>query len=274
MIRRPRRRSSWSSPGSSRRLRRLSEIPPCPGRNLARCCGRAWRDAMKERPQPPTPGESVGPRRPRSRIYDGAFFGRVLDPFNSDLHGFVAAQVEPGARVLEVGCGTGALALRLARNSAEVVGVELSPAMIAYARRRLAAAATPNVSFVLGDVAAALACRAEASFDVATMVLVLHEMPAEARPGVLREAARLARRVLCFDYTVPLPRSPLGLLYRGLELAAGPEHFRAFRDFSARGGTEAIAATAGLSCRHLRTVAGGCIDVGEVRSEPPRGPAW
>ncbi len=220
---------------------------------------------MEKRGQLPTAVEPVVPRRPRSRIYDGALYGRMLDPLNSNLHGFVAALVEPGARVLEVGCGTGALALQLARNSAEVVGVELSPAMIAYARRRLAAAATPNVSFVLGDVAAALAGRAEASFDIATMVLVLHEMPAEARTEVLREAARLARRVLCFDYRVPLPRSLLGLSYRALELAAGLEHFRAFRDFSARGGTEAIAASAGLSCRHLRTVAGGCIAVDEIR---------
>jgi SAM-dependent methyltransferase len=232
----------------------------------------AWRDAvapredaMNKRAQVGAPGEAIALRKPRSRIYDGAFFGRMLDPFNSDLHGFVAAQVEPGARVLEVGCGTGALAFRLAAKAAEVVGVELSPAMIAYARRRNAIAATPNVSFVLGDVAGALAGRPEASFELATLVLVLHEMPAETRPGVLREAARLARRVLCLDYSVPLPRTPLGLLYRGLELAAGLEHFRAFRDFSARGGTEAIALSAGLSSRRLRTVAAGCIDVCEVR---------
>ncbi len=220
---------------------------------------------MTERAKLPAPGEPVAPRPPRSKIYDGAFFGRVLDPFNAGLHGFVAAQVEPGARVLEVGCGTGALAFRLAPQAAEVVGVELSPAMIGYARRRLSAAAAPNVSFVLGDAAAALAGRADASFDVATMVLVLHEMPAETRPGVLREAARLARRVLCLDYSVPLPHGPLGLLYRGLELAAGVEHFRAFRGFSSLGGTGAIAASAGLSYRHLRTVAGRCIDVAEVR---------
>lgn len=220
---------------------------------------------MSDRAEPPAPGAPVAPRRPRSRIYDGAFFARMLDPFNSGLHGFVATQVEPGARVLEVGCGTGALALRLGQKASEVVGVELSPAMVAYANRRLATTAAPNVSFVLGDLVAALADRPESSFDIATMVLVLHEMPVGAPPGVLREAARLARRVLCLDYSVPLPRSPLGLLYRGLELAAGPEHFRGFRAFSARGGMEAIAAGAGLGYRHLRTVAGGCIEVAEVR---------
>ncbi len=193
-------------------------------------------------------------RETRSRIYDGRFWARVLDPFNADLHAFVADQVEPGSKVLDVGCGTGALAFRVASKAAEVVGVELSPAMVAYANRRLAGADLRNVSFVLGDAATALSARPDDSFDVATLVLVLHEMPAEARPGVLREAARLAARVLCLDYSAPLPLSPAGL-----------EHFRGFRSFIASGGMEAIAAGAGLGYRRLRSVAGGCIEVAEVR---------
>jgi SAM-dependent methyltransferase len=221
---------------------------------------------MGEGPERPSAGtrQGVAPRAPRSRIYDGAFYGRLLDPLNSDLHGFIADQVEPGARVLDVGCGTGALAFRLARKAGEVVGVELSPAMIAYANRRLGAAAARNVSFVLGDVTAALGGQPDGCFDVATIVLVLHEMPAEARAGVLREATRLARRVLCVDFHVPLPWSLTGLLFRSVELAAGREHFRAFRDFNGRGGIPGVAASAGLGCRHVRTIAGAALDVSEV----------
>lgn len=51
-------------------------------------------------------------RTPRSRIYDGRFYARVLDPFLSGLHGKLAQLVEPGGRVLDVGCGTGNLAFR------------------------------------------------------------------------------------------------------------------------------------------------------------------
>ncbi len=202
---------------------------------------------------------------PCGRIYDGAFYARFLDPFNSDLHGFIAKQIEPGSRVLDVGCGTGALAFRMAQQASEVLGVELSPAMVAYATRRLVALATPNVSFVLGDATKALADRPDAAFDVATMALVLHEMPMAVRPAVLREATRLARRVICVDYCVPLPWNPMGLLFRTFELAAGLTHFRAFRDFNARGGTQGIATAARLSCRRLRTISGAAIDVTEVR---------
>jgi cyclopropane-fatty-acyl-phospholipid synthase len=46
-----------------------------------------------------------------------------------------------GERVLEIGCGWGALAERLAREAGcEVVGVTLSPSQLAYARARLDAA--------------------------------------------------------------------------------------------------------------------------------------
>ncbi len=204
-------------------------------------------------------------RAPRSTMYDGAPFAWLVDPINSELHGWLVEQVEPGAKVLDVGCGTGALAFRFARTATEVVGVDLSPAMVAYANRRVRVRGLDRVSFVLGDAATALTERPDASFDVATMVLVLHEMPADARADVLREAARLSRRVLCLDYAVPLPRSPTGWLFRGLEVAAGSAHFRAFRDFNGRGGTGGIAAAAGLSYRRLRTIARHAIEVSEIR---------
>ncbi len=43
-----------------------------------------------------------------------------------------------GARVLDAGCGTGALALDAARRGAEVVAIDLSPQLVDVARRRVA----------------------------------------------------------------------------------------------------------------------------------------
>jgi 2-polyprenyl-3-methyl-5-hydroxy-6-metoxy-1,4-benzoquinol methylase len=47
-------------------------------------------------------------------------------------------EVRPGARVLDVGCGVGRWSHRLAARGALVTGIDLSPTMIAEARRRAA----------------------------------------------------------------------------------------------------------------------------------------
>ena len=204
-------------------------------------------------------------RTPQSRIYDGRFYARVLDPFLSGLHEKVAQLVEPGGRVLDVGCGTGGLAFRMAPHAKEVVGIELSPAMAEYANQRRSDEGFEHVSFVLGDVVHAFRERAAGYFDVATMVLALHEMPAEARTPVLREVTRVAKRLLCLDYRVPMPWNLAGARNRLLEAAAGREHFGAFRDFYRRGGIAGIAESAGLVCERVRYIDHESLDISVIR---------
>ena len=62
-----------------------------------------------------------------------------LAPYQDMLDEVVAAlDLRPGMRVLDAGCGTGALEVRLAERhpEVEVVAVDASPAMLARARRR------------------------------------------------------------------------------------------------------------------------------------------
>jgi SAM-dependent methyltransferase len=62
-----------------------------------------------------------------------------LAPYQDMLDEVVAAlDLRPGMRVLDAGCGTGALEARLAERhpGVEVVAVDVSPAMLARARRR------------------------------------------------------------------------------------------------------------------------------------------
>lgn len=53
------------------------------------------------------------------------------------------------ARVLDAGCGTGRVAIELARHGIEVVGVDVDPAMLDTARR-----IAPGLDWRLGDLAA------------------------------------------------------------------------------------------------------------------------
>jgi len=58
-----------------------------------------------------------------------------------------------GRRLLDAGCGTGALAIEAARRGAEVVAIDLSPTLVALARERLPESLGPgSVHFCSGDM--------------------------------------------------------------------------------------------------------------------------
>ena len=71
----------------------------------------------------------------RGQGYDEAF--RRLAASGQDVHGeaaYVDALLPRGARVLDAGCGTGRVAVELARRGHDVVGVDNDPSMMAVAR--------------------------------------------------------------------------------------------------------------------------------------------
>ncbi len=57
-----------------------------------------------------------------------------------------------GARVLDAGCGTGALTLEVAKRGAHVVGIDLSPTLINLARERMPAELASRIHFLAGDM--------------------------------------------------------------------------------------------------------------------------
>lgn len=58
-----------------------------------------------------------------------------------------------GQRLLDAGCGTGALAVEAARRGAQVVAVDVAPTLIGIARERIPAGLAPgSVEFLAGDM--------------------------------------------------------------------------------------------------------------------------
>jgi magnesium-protoporphyrin O-methyltransferase len=58
-----------------------------------------------------------------------------------------------GRRVLDAGCGTGALAVEAARRGAQVVGIDISPKLIEVARDRMPHfLGTGSIEFLVGDM--------------------------------------------------------------------------------------------------------------------------
>src|SRR5690242_5035466 len=60
--------------------------------------------------------------------------------FEDDLPLYLELARAQGRRVLEVACGSGRVVLPMARAGFEVVGIDISPHMLALARQKLAAA--------------------------------------------------------------------------------------------------------------------------------------
>lgn len=184
-------------------------------------------------------------RSPRSVRYDGTVYGRLIEPLVAGLHAFITDNLPDGDRVLDACCGTGGLASRMAATGRAVVGVDLSPRNVAFARER-----HPHLAFEVGDVAKLP--YDDDAFDVATVAMALHEMPQACRVPVLRELARVARQVMIVDFRAPMPLNAAGLRNRAIEMAAGAEHFSAFRDYARRGGLEPLVEQAGLEVASTR----------------------
>lgn len=108
-----------------------------------------------------------------------------------------------GLRVLDAGCGTGALAVEAARRGAEVVAVDISPTLVELARERADAQmmGEGQVSFRVGD----MLDPAHGRFDhvVAMDSLIHYALPDAAR--ALAGLASLADRSVVFTFA---PRTP------------------------------------------------------------------
>jgi methionine biosynthesis protein MetW len=109
----------------------------------------------------------------------------VLDRLRPDL-AVIAEAVPQGARVLDIGCGDGALlaALRDAKG-VEGRGVDVSPANVAAAVAR-------GLPVVQGDADTDLGDYPDNAFDIAILSDAIQAMRSPA--GVLRELLRVARR--------------------------------------------------------------------------------
>jgi SAM-dependent methyltransferase len=103
----------------------------------------------------------------------------------------------PGRLTVDIGCGEGRLSRDLAARGHTVVGLDVSPTMIALAHE-----ADPSMRLILAD-AAALPL-ADGSADLAILFMSLQDI--DDMPGAVREAARVLepRGRLCIAIVHPI----------------------------------------------------------------------
>lgn len=121
------------------------------------------------------------------RHWRASRLGRITDALEEAL---LFEQIAPsaGLRILDAGCGDGALATALGRRGANVTGVDADPHMLAAARERASVMGLP-AAFTEGDIRSLQF--ADASFDIVVAVTVLCFLPDTQR--ALSEFVRVLR---------------------------------------------------------------------------------
>lgn len=152
-----------------------------------------------------------------------------------------------GARVIDVATGTGAQAQAFTAVCGEVVGVDLSEAMLRVARRKNR---SRNLRFVRCD--AVELPFDDASFDIACVSFALHEMPRSVREAVVKEMTRVTEpngTIVVVDYGLPRNALSRFLVFHVVHLFER-EHYADF----IHSDLPALLETAGIVVRDQRSL--------------------
>ena len=118
----------------------------------------------------------------------------------------LAEKLEAGGKVLDVGCGTGGLAMKVAQAwpNAHCVGVDIDPFGISQAQANIAASEVADRVTI--EAVGPDGIGHDGEFDLAIMMEVLHEIDDGIRPDVVRDVAKSLKpggMLVILDETYP-----------------------------------------------------------------------
>lgn len=182
---------------------------------------------MRTMEQPDSPQDIAAlEHRLRRRAEQAAAFDQLVQQYDSafahrpEQDRAVAGLIErlrPGARVLDVGCGTGVpTARQLADAGLEVVGIDISPAMVAAAT-----VAVPEASIRCCDIVDLI----ETGFDAAVAFFSLLMLPRSEIPlalSILHDAVEPGGYVLLSMVEADLDDTPIEFLTTDIRVSGYP----------------------------------------------------
>ncbi len=122
----------------------------------------------------------------------------------------LASRIKPGQRVLDIGCGTGALTIRAAMRGARVKAIDINPRMLEIAGKKIEEVALTHRVELCEMGVAELDTEAAESYDAVMAGLCFSELSEDELCYALREIMRILKPgglLLIADEVVP--RNPL-----------------------------------------------------------------
>jgi len=124
----------------------------------------------------------------------------------NDVYKRFVSYIEPGQKVLDIGCGTGTLAIMAALKGAKVRGIDINPRMLEIAREKAEkSGVSQNVEFIEMGVGE-LYTEGENSYDVIVSVLCFSELSEQEQDFALSMIKKILKPgglLLIADETVP-----------------------------------------------------------------------
>jgi 2-polyprenyl-3-methyl-5-hydroxy-6-metoxy-1,4-benzoquinol methylase len=123
------------------------------------------------------------------------------NPRHTKIKKDLSSIIKKGMSVLDLGCGTGITTRYIAELGAKVIGVDLSPKLIEFAREN---SAHENAKYVVDDITSVDLDKK--TFDVICLIDVMEHIPREKIQGLLRNIKRYSNDNTIVYLNIPYAR--------------------------------------------------------------------
>lgn len=161
--------------------------------------------------------------------YDGKIYDLFIAKNQIKYFNRVKPLIKENSKILDAGCGTALLSLVLKDLNINYTGIELSEKNFLIASQNLAKHKIDGIVY-LADVSDYLNSRNE-FFDYAFISFVLHEIDEEKRLQILQSIAKYSSYQILIDYSSNQENILYKFINRTVELIAGKNHYKNFKNF-------------------------------------------
>ena len=198
-------------------------------------------------------------------INEGKLYGFFIDPLLNKMHRLMTSRISTGEHVLDIACGNGTLALKMARRAGHVTAIDLSDASIQYAIKRKKMNETGNIDFIQAN-ATDIGIYEQIPFDSAVLSMALHQFSPDDTRKVLTFISNYRAHLYVLDYASPMARSWKGFAAKTIERAAGREHYNNYNAYQSEGGATEIMRNHGIEIEHVYISTNGVFQLVSGRS--------